>query len=86
MKIDHGVVKINQHDLKTSHEEADVIMIQQMSENANEDVKSINILCDDTDVFALLVYHYSEVHLRCSVTIIGGHQCWMITCGYWSNR
>ena len=45
------------------------IMIQQMSEVANEGAKSINVLCDDTDDFVLLVYHYSEPHLRCSVTM-----------------
>ena len=46
-------------------------MIQQMSEVANEGAKSINVLCDDTDDFVLLVYHYSEPHLRCSVTMEG---------------
>ena len=41
--------------LKTFHEEVDVIIVQQMLELATNGISCMNILCDDTDVFALLL-------------------------------
>ena len=45
-------IAINRNDFKTFHEEADVIIVQQMLELATNGISCINILCDDTDVFA----------------------------------
>ena len=54
-------------DLKMTNEEANVIMIQQVDKVANDGVESIKVLCGDTDVFILLVYHFTE--LQCSLTM-----------------
>ena len=46
--------------LASTHEEADIIITQQAIHLAKEDEGSlIRIVCDDTDVFALLVYFFS---------------------------
>ena len=55
-------------DLKTTNEEADVIMIQQVAKVVNDGVENINVFCDDTYVFILLVYHFAELQLQCSLT------------------
>ena len=51
------------HDLKTSHEEADNIMIHQMLHEARSTGRGIKIVSDDTDVFILLIYHYNNAKL-----------------------
>ena len=43
------------NDLKTSHEEADIIIIQQVLHAAKNGSKMIKVICDDTDVFILLL-------------------------------
>ena len=53
-EISMGLV-IPRDDLKASHEEADVIMPQQMVVLANQGSSSIEVISDDTDVFILLV-------------------------------
>jgi len=64
----HQVVVINREDLKTSHEEADVITIQQMNNAVKEGHTGVVVTSDDTDVFVLLVYHY--VMLNLSIELI----------------
>ena len=44
-------------DLTTTHEKADVIMIQQVAVVANDGAPRIKVLSVDTDEFILLVYH-----------------------------
>ena len=53
--------------MKTTHEEADNIIVQQMVAAANESQKGISVLSDDTDVFVLLLYHYLEQNLKLPV-------------------
>ena len=48
-------------DLRTSHEEADVIMIQQVFHAAEHGGSLIKVVCDDTDVFVLLA-NFVEKH------------------------
>ena len=45
--------------LKTSHEEVDVIMINQLLwvVTTSSTTKSVKVICDDTDVFALLIHY-----------------------------
>ena len=62
-------IAINHNDFKTFHEEADVIIAQQMLELATNGISCINILCDDTDVFALHLYYYVHCHLTCTLTM-----------------
>jgi len=56
-------------DLWTTHEEADVIIVQQVVKIANEGVKSIRVICDDTDVFVLLMYFFYTLGLSCMLTM-----------------
>ena len=46
------------HDLSTTHEEADVIIIQQCYHLAKEGVDELRIECDDTDVFDLACHFF----------------------------
>ena len=50
-------------DLKTTHEEADVIIPQQLVVLADMGCKTINVICDDTDVFVLLAHYFAEESL-----------------------
>ena len=53
--------KIPRLDIATTQEEADLIITQQAIHLAKEDGESrVCVLCDDTDVFALLVYFFSR--------------------------
>jgi len=57
--------KIDRADLATTHEEADVIMVQQAVELAESGAACITVLSDDTDVFILLIHFYAERNLSC---------------------
>ena len=58
-------------DLLTTHEEADVIIIQQVVHLAESDSSSIIVVADDTDVFVLLLHYYSKQHLTCQLILQG---------------
>jgi len=60
-------------DLENFHEEADVIMVHQMSKLAEEGATAINVLCDDTDVFVLLLHFYHKLDLTCGLTMESTH-------------
>lgn len=53
----------------TCHEEADVIIIQQMVKATESGVKRINIVCEDIDVFLLLLHFYTKLNLNCHLTM-----------------
>ena len=71
--------KIPRLDIATTQEEADLIITQQTIHLAKEDGESrICVLCDETDVFALLVYLFSREQLQSSMTMespIHGRSC-----------
>ena len=46
--------------MQTSHEEADVIIPQQVLQAVNEGNQCVKVICDDTDVFILLMYFYHQ--------------------------
>ncbi len=50
---------ITRTDMRTTHEEADVIIAQQMVCAATESSSCITIVSDDTDVFVLLLHFLS---------------------------
>ena len=51
-------------------EEADVIMIQHMIAISEElDGAGIRVMCDDTDVFVLLLHFYRIREMSCSLTM-----------------
>ena len=58
IEISNGGVVISRADLKTSHEEADNIIVQQVLSCAAENAESkITVVADDTDVFVLLLHY-----------------------------
>ena len=54
IEISHGGVTIQRHDIATTHEEADNIIVQQVMMLAEND-KPITVVADDTDVYAQLL-------------------------------
>ncbi len=56
-------------DLHTTHKEADIIIVQQMVNLSEHGCISIKVICDDTDVFVLLMYFYNEKRLSCIVAM-----------------
>ena len=59
--------KIERADLATTHEEADVIMVQQTVELAESGAACITVVSDDTDVFILLIHFYAARNLSCKL-------------------
>ena len=53
-----------------THEEADIIIAHHVVHIARETSPIIHIVCDDTDVFMLLVYFYSSEDLRSDVFMV----------------
>ena len=63
IEITNGI-EHQRHDIKTTHEEADVIIVQQVVHLASARVTNIRVICDDTDVFLLLVHFYHQEKLK----------------------
>ena len=61
--------KFLRDDLRTTHEEADVIIVQQIVNLSQHGCRSIKVICDDTDVFVLLMYFNNEKCLSCIATM-----------------
>ena len=63
-KIQDGKVELF-HELRTLHEEADVVIVNQLIWAVRDENPATNVLvkCDDTDVFVLLVHYYSKLTL-----------------------
>ena len=55
--------KIQHQDMKTTHEEADNILAQQMVISARQPNNGVCVVSDDTDVFVLLLYIYAKYDL-----------------------
>ena len=56
----HLGVRLRRGDMQTSHEEADVIIPQQVLQAVNEGNQCVKVICD-TDVFILLMYFYRRL-------------------------
>lgn len=67
----HMGVLIVRNDLRTSHEEADVIIPQQVVYAASQGATTITVVCDDTDVFVLLLHYYNLKKITCSLLMQG---------------
>ena len=63
-------VLVQSFDLKTTHEEADVIIPQQVVVLADMGCKIINAICDNTDVFVLLAHYFVEDSRLISLTLV----------------
>ena len=55
---------IRREDLKTTHEEADAIIVAQAIYTAKVEGKCVVVVADDTDVYILLLYHYHSESLK----------------------
>lgn len=69
-EICSGVV-IDRIDLKTTHEEADAIISQKVVYAVSFGAKTILLICDDTDVFILLLHYYLLRKLTCCLLVEG---------------
>ena len=70
MEICEGIMR-DRPDLRTTHEEADVIIIQQVFHLVDVGKSNIHIIVDDTDVFILLLHYYKMKNLTCNMLMIG---------------
>ena len=59
-----GGLRIDRHDLRSTHEEAN-IPIAQHAISLSLLRKSVRLVCDDTDVFVLLIHYYNS-RCKCS--------------------
>ena len=61
-------IRSNDIHMPTTHEEADVIMVQQLfTEITTKKLEKDQIICDDTDVFVLLLYFYWKLQIEADV-------------------
>ena len=65
VEVHRGIV-INRTNLRTSQEEADVIIIHQLCELVADNPRCITVVCDDSDVFHLLVHHAVQ-QMTCTI-------------------
>jgi hypothetical protein len=68
MEISKGHI-IPRPDLENTHEEADVIIVHQMIAMLKEFQAGIIVMCDETDVFVLLLYYYTIRKMTCSLVM-----------------
>ena len=61
----------DRHDFRTTHEDADVVIIQQAVHLTPTGINSIRVVADDTDVFVLLLYYYTTQQLTCNLVMTG---------------
>ena len=67
-EVNQGVI-LQRHDMRNRHEEADVIIVNQVVHLANDGMSSLKVISDDTDVFILLIHHYAEQKLSCDLVM-----------------
>ena len=58
---------VQRFDLKTTHEEANAIIPQQVVALVDMGCKTINVIRDDTNVFVLLAQYFAEESLSVSL-------------------
>ena len=63
-EICKGLV-IQRGDLQNTHEEADVILVNQAVHAAKNEVSGVKVIADDTDIFVLLLHFYLQENLSC---------------------
>ena len=63
-EICKGLV-IQRGDLQNTHEEADVILVNQAVHAAKNKVSGVKVIADDTDIFVLLLHFYLQENLSC---------------------
>ena len=53
-----------------SHGEADVIVVNQVMSAASQGYKTIHIVCDNRDVFVLLVHFYKPLNITSELLMV----------------
>ena len=66
VEIRNGEITLR-NELHNTHEEADVMIVNQLFHLVGKGAHNICVVCDDTDVFVLLLYFYCRENLSCSV-------------------
>ena len=70
-KIQDGLVSLFP-SLNTTHEEADIIIVNQLLWAVKEKpTAGVMVICEDTDVFILLVHYYSKEEMKCQLYMKG---------------
>ena len=64
MEIFKGVAT-ERRELETTHGETDVIIPRQVVDATTQGSTCIKVICDDTDVFILLIHYYQQCLLTC---------------------
>ena len=67
----HLGIKTLRHGMSTTHEEADVIIPQQVITTIEEGATCLKVVSDDTDVFVLLLHFYVQQSLSPTVFLKG---------------
>ena len=67
----HQGQSVERFDLRNTHEEADCIIIHQLKTAIDEGAQCVKIICDDTDVFVLLMHYYHLFKWNCDVLMEG---------------
>ena len=70
MQILVGAV-VPRPDMKTLHEEADVMIAKQVLFLAAQGMDCIRVICDDTDVVVLLMHYCFTEQLTCQLYMVG---------------
>ena len=65
----HQSVTIERVNLKTTHEEAGLILGHQTVATAQENQKGVSVVSNDTDVFVLLLHYYQSQTLSIPVVM-----------------
>ena len=65
--LGENVIMESHNDGEYEHDEADGTIVSYVLDAANSGQNTIRILCDDTDVFVLLVYWVYWAKLQCKV-------------------
>ena len=72
-EIVNGQYTINRDDLRTTHEEADVIDVQQVIKLEADESIMIDVVCDDTDVFVqpVLLHFSRQENITTNIRMVG---------------
>ena len=70
LEIHHNII-IRRQDMLITHKEADFIIANQVVYLAKSGYVYIKVICDDRDVFVLLVHFYVQENLSGAVSMIG---------------
>ena len=58
------------HDMANSHEETDVIVVNQVISAARQGRKTIHVVCDDTFAFVLLIHFYKTLQITNQIIMV----------------